>query len=89
MDRTYALRYPDLRLKNKVAGSIVIAGRRGCMSTIQVLNNFFLGQDMIPSGLGIAGYGNSPGEVKKDTRAMEGSKSLGVQVVNLIEKIKK
>ena len=32
MDRTYALRYPHHKLKNKVSGAIVIAGRRGCMS---------------------------------------------------------
>ena len=85
MDRTYALRYPYHRLKNKPAGAIVVAGRRGCMSALSVINNFFLGQDMLPTGLGIAGYGNQKGEVLEDTRAVNGARSLGKQMVDLIE----
>jgi multimeric flavodoxin WrbA len=85
MDRTYALRYPYHRLKNKPAGAIVVAGRRGCMSALSAINNFFLGQDMLPTGLGIAGYGNQKGEVLEDTRAVDGARSLGRQIVDLIK----
>lgn len=84
MDRTYALRYPNHRLKNKVCGAVVVAGRRGCLSALSVINNFFLGQDMLPVGLGIAGYGTKKGEVLNDERAMIGAKSLGKQMVDLL-----
>jgi len=88
MDRTYALRYPHHRLEKKVGGAIVVAGRRGCVSALSVINNFFLGQDIIAIGLGIAGYGAKRGEVKQDERAMKGARSLGKQVSELIKRIK-
>ena len=88
IDRTYALRYPHHKLKNKVGGAIAAAGRRGSVNTLSIINNFFLGQDMLVTGLGISGYGTKKGEVKQDERAMQGAKSLGKQVVQLIKPIK-
>jgi multimeric flavodoxin WrbA len=88
MDRTYALRYPHHRLKGKVGGAIAAAGRRGSVNALSTINNFFLGQDMLPTGLGISGYGNKKGEVRQDKRAMEGARSLGKQVIQLIKTIK-
>jgi multimeric flavodoxin WrbA len=85
MDRTYALRYPHHRLNNKVGGAIVATGRRGSVTTLSIINNFFLGHDMITTGLGISGYGTDKGEVKKDKHAMEGAKSLGRHIVQLIK----
>jgi len=87
IDRTYALRYPFHRLNNKACGGIVVAGRKGCTGALETINMFFLGQDMIPIGLGIAGYSNEKGEVIKDTRAMNGAKSLGKQITKLIKLI--
>ena len=88
MDRTYALRYPHHKLKNKVGGAIAVAGRRGSVNALSTINNFFLGQDMLVTGLGIAGYGTKKGEVKKDKRAMQGARSLGKQTVQLVKTIK-
>lgn len=88
MDRTYALRYPYHKLENKVGGAIAATGRRGGVNTLSVINSFFLGQDMLVRGLGIAGYGASKGEVKQDKRAMQGARSLGRQVVQLIKTVK-
>jgi len=88
MDRTYALRYPYHKLKGKVGGAIVATGRRGSVNALSVINNFFLGHDMVVTGLGISGYGTNKGEVKQDKRAMEGARSLGKQVVQLIETIR-
>jgi multimeric flavodoxin WrbA len=88
MDRTYALRYPHHKLENKVGGAIAVAGRRGCMSAISVINNFFLGQDMLVTGLGIAGYGTEKGEVKQDEHAMKSARSLGTQVIELFKRTK-
>jgi multimeric flavodoxin WrbA len=87
MDRTYALRYPYHKLKNKVGGAIVVAGRRGCMSALSIINQFFLGHDMLVTGLGIAGYGTKKGEVRKDEHAMKSARSLGKQVAQLIKTI--
>ena len=42
MDRTYALRYPSRKLKNKVGGAIVTTGRRGSVNALSTINNFFL-----------------------------------------------
>lgn len=88
MDRTYALRYPNHKLKNKVGGAIVAAGRRGSVNALSAINNFFLGHDMLVTGLGISGYGTKKGEVKQDKRAMQGARSLGKQIVQLIEALK-
>ena len=88
MDRTYALRYPHHKLKNEVGGAITATGRRGSVNTLSIINNFFLGQDMLVTGLGISGYGTKKGEVKRDERAMQGARSLGKQVVQLIKTIK-
>ncbi len=88
MDRTYALRYPNHKLKNKVGGAIVATGRRGSVNALSVINNFFLGHDMLVTGLGISGYGTKKGEVKQDKRAMQGARALGKQVVQLIKTIK-
>ncbi len=87
MDRTYALRYPYHRLKNKVGGAIVAAGRRGSVNALSVINNFFLGHDMLATGLGISGYGTKKEEVKQDKRAMQGARSLGRQVVQSIKTV--
>jgi len=84
MDRTYALRYPNHQLKDKVGGAIAATGRRGSVNALSVINNFFLGHDMLVTGLGISGYGTKKGEVKQDKRAMEGAKLLGKQIVQLI-----
>jgi multimeric flavodoxin WrbA len=88
MDRTYALRYPYHKLKNKVGGAIAAAGRRGSVNALSIINNFFLGQDMLVTGLGISGYGIKKGEVRQDKCAMEGIRSLGKQAVQLIKTIK-
>jgi len=87
MDRTYALRYPHHKLRNKVGGAIVATGRRGSVNALSVINNFFLGHDMLVTGLGISGYGTKKGEVKQDKRAMQGARSLGKQVIQLIRAI--
>jgi multimeric flavodoxin WrbA len=88
MDRTYALRYPYHKLKNKVGGAIVATGRRGSVNALSVINNFFLGHDMLVTGIGISGHGTELGEIKQDERAMQGAKSLGTQMVQLIKAFK-
>ena len=88
IDRTYALRYPYHKLEKKVGGAIVATGRRGSVNALSIINNFFLGHDMLVTGLGISGYGTEKGEVKQDKHAVQGARSLGKQVVQLIKTIK-
>jgi multimeric flavodoxin WrbA len=84
IDRTYALRYPDRRLKGKVGGAIAVAGRRGCMQALSLINAFFLGQEMRVAGLGVAGYGNAMGEIEADARAINDARELGRRVAGLL-----
>lgn len=88
IDRTYALRYPSRRLRNKVAGAIAVAGHRGCSSTLSTLNHFFLHHEMIVAGLGVAGYALEAGDIiKKDERALRDSRELGKRICELISKL--
>jgi len=84
IDRTYALRRPTNRLEGKVGGAIAVAGRRGQVEALTVMNNFFLGQGMIPAGLGVDGRGSEKGDIEKDERAMTGAAGLGRRIVQLI-----
>jgi len=86
IDRTYALRYPSLRLRDKIGGAIAVAGRRGQLEALTVINNFFLGQGMIPAGLGVDGRRSEREEIREDNRAMEQAKSLGARIVELVTK---
>jgi multimeric flavodoxin WrbA len=86
IDRTYALRRPTNRLEGKVGGAIAVAGRRGQVEALTVINNFFLGQGMIPAGLGVDGKGSEKGDIKEDERAMAGAAELGRRMVELIRR---
>lgn len=86
IDRTYALRRPTSRLEGKIGGAIAVAGRRGEVEALTVMNNFFLGQGMTPVGLGVDGRGSEKGDVKKDERALDGAAELGRRMVELIRR---
>jgi len=86
IDRTYALRRPTNRLEGKVGGAVAVAGRRGEVEALTVLNNFFLGQGMIPAGLGVDGEATEKGAVRQDDRAMTGATELGRRMVQLIQR---
>ncbi|MEM2154555.1 MAG: flavodoxin family protein [Nitrososphaeria archaeon] len=86
MDRTYALRYPTRKLRGKVGGAIAVAAHRGCSHTLSTINNFFLHHKMIVIGLGVSGYASQEGDVRKDERAVQESREMGKEIVNLILK---
>jgi multimeric flavodoxin WrbA len=85
IDRTYALRRPTNRLQDKVGGAIAIAGRRGAVNTLTVMNSFFLGQGMIPAGLGVDGKASEKGAVVKDASAITGATDLGKRMVEIVK----
>lgn len=77
MDRTYALRFPEWKLKGKIAGAIAVGAHKGHQTALSTLNNFFLAHGMQVIGLGVAGYGTEKGDVKKDKRAIKEARILG------------
>ncbi|UCH01804.1 MAG: flavodoxin family protein [Candidatus Bathyarchaeota archaeon] len=84
MDRTYALRHPIKRLTGKIGGAVAVAGRRGQLEALTLINNFYLGQGILPVHLGVDGRGSKKGEVREDAQAMAGAKLLGERMVDLI-----
>jgi len=85
LDRTIALRYPSLRLANKVGGGIAVAARTGLMNAISVLYTYFASSHMISADY-VAGLADAKGAVRKDKFAMKGAREMGKQVVSLIRK---
>ena len=85
IDRTLALRFPEMRLENKVGGAIVVARRRGCVATLSALNTFMLGQEMITAGLGVEAYAGDKGAVRKNEEDMKNARELGKRIVKLIK----
>ncbi len=89
IDRTYALRYPTTRarrLQDKVGGGIAVAGRRGQINALTMINNFFLGHGMIPAGLGVDARGSEKGTVNNDERALDEAIQLASRMVELIQR---
>lgn len=84
IDRTYALRRPTNRLTGKIGGAIAVADRRGQVSALTVINSFFLGQGMIPVGIGVDGRGTDVGEVNDDKYALTEAAELGARMMELI-----
>ena len=84
IDRTYALRYPYRKMKNKVGGAIAVAGGSGCLSTLSIINNFFLGQEMYAVELGVRCHGG----VETDKQAIKRARALGKQLSEFIERIR-
>jgi multimeric flavodoxin WrbA len=85
IDRTVALRFPHLRLANKVGGFILVAGRRGCMSASGMLTYWMISNHMRPADV-VDGYALEKGAIRKDLHAMKASFELGRLVVGLLEK---
>ena len=89
IDRAYALRRPIARLEGKIGGAVAVAGRRGQVEALTLMNTFFLGNGMMPVGLGVDGRGSEKGEVKQDQRAMTSAIELGKKMVELIRRSKR
>jgi hypothetical protein len=58
------------------------------MKSSETWNSSANRHDMLATGLAISGYGTNKGEIKQDKRAMQGARSLGKQVAQLIKTIK-
>jgi multimeric flavodoxin WrbA len=85
IDRTLALRYPKLRLSNKVGGAILVAGKKGCMNASGLITYWMLSNHMYIADV-VDGYAMDRGDIRKDTHAMKASFELGRLMVKLVEK---
>ena len=87
IDRTgYVSRANGRMFKNKIGASLVALRRSGGISSLDTMNHFFLGGQMIIVGRGIA-FGREIGEVEKDAEGIELVKLLGQRMAWLLKKV--
>jgi multimeric flavodoxin WrbA len=93
MDRTF-LFLGSMRLKGKIAAPVVALRRVGAGQTRNLLYGYFIAQGMIPVR-GAIGYGPEKGEVRegvggsRDLSAMEEARSVGTEIVQLLQRLSK
>ena len=102
IDRTYCLAAahlavdPELRakirsygraLRNKVGGTIVVAGREGGSCAFRQISDFFRLHLMVEAG-GALAYGRDKGEVSKDEEGLRQARGVGRAVVRAIKQRK-
>lgn len=83
LDRTYCMRFPQLRLQNKVGGMVIAASRTGIMNAASVLDLYFRNNHMTTADI-VTGLGSEKGSVERDEFAMQEAWELGEQMVALI-----
>ena len=103
IDRTFAFR-SGRRLRNKVAGAIVVDRNSGSSFAFSALNEFFNLHRMIPArsigprteeelarerGGGVIAFADKAGEAGKDKQAMAEAQSLGKAIVETIQILSK
>jgi multimeric flavodoxin WrbA len=71
---------------NKVGAAVVAVRRSGAIHTMDSINHFFLGGQMIIIGRGI-GVGRDKGDVEKDEEGIQAVKSLGKRMVWCLQKL--
>lgn len=85
LDRTHALRFPHLKLANKVAGAIAVAARDGVISALNTLQRYFASNHMFSAEL-VEGLAAEKGTIIKDKRGMKSAYEMGRQIVSLIKR---
>lgn len=85
IDRTMALRFPSLRLANKIGGIILAATRRGCMLASASVTYWMISNHMIPADV-VDGYARFKGNITKDQHGMKSAFELGRMMVKLAAK---
>ena len=103
IDRTFVFR-KGRRLRNKVAGAVVVARQAGASNAFSELSDFFSLHRMIPArsigprtdeelakewGGGVIAYADKPGEVKNNQQAMNRAQSFGKAIVETIQILSK
>ena len=86
LDRTMPLRFPFLKLANKVGGIITVAARRGSINVSNIFHKYFAGNHMLSAESDVDGFGIDKGDVISDTYAMKAASELGRLILSLIDK---
>ena len=84
IDRTYIFR-TDRSLKNKIAGVVIVARRRGISQTFSALIDYCYLQRMLVAG-GVTAYADERGDVRHNKVAMDEAKELGRDMFQAIQK---
>ena len=84
LDRTYALLFPKLRQAGKIAGLILVAGGRGCVSASNPFHMYFSYNHMFTAEFTMA-YAREKGEIGKDATATTAAKMMVRQMQALFE----
>jgi multimeric flavodoxin WrbA len=93
MDRTFVL-FMDMRLKGKVAASILAVRRVGAGETRNLIYGFFMVHGMVPVR-GAIGYGREKGDVKQGVGGRPGSSALeearivGTDIIQMVRQLSK
>jgi multimeric flavodoxin WrbA len=87
IDRTgYVARANGRMFRNKIGASVVALRRSGGITSIDTMNHFFLGGQMVIVGRGFA-LGREIGEVEKDDEGIGLVKLLGKRMAWLLKKV--
>lgn len=81
MDRTYCFR-PERPLRGKAAGALVVARHRGETTALSALLGFLVSQRLVVAAAA-SGKGDEPGEVARDSAAMEEARRVGSAVATV------
>jgi len=84
IDRTFIFR-THWPLKNKIAGLVLVARRRGISQTLSALTNYCYLQKMHVAG-GVTAYADGRGDVKQNKVAMDEAKELGRDMFRAIQR---
>jgi len=84
IDRTYALRYPTLKMANKVGGVITVAGREGAISAAMPIVLYFAMNHMLQTEP-IDGLADRKGGIVHDERSMKAACEMGKQIALLAQ----
>jgi len=76
LDRTYALRFPRLRLMNKLGASICVASSNGNTAVSNIFQRYFISNNMIAT-YSVSGYAMERGTIRKHKHAMLTAFELG------------
>ncbi len=80
----------DHLLRHKVGAAVTAARRGGALNTLDVMNHFFMLQEMYTVGSSYwpMAYGQMPGDVKKDEEGLDTMKRLGQDMAYLLKCLK-
>jgi multimeric flavodoxin WrbA len=72
--------------KNKIGASLSCFRRTGGMHTIETMNHFFFGSELIIAGRALS-VARDKGEVEKDEEGVQSAQTLGQKIAWLVKKL--